>query len=449
MAIDAGQIVFKITGDSSGLNSALDSANSKVAKTGTGFASFGAKLAVVAAAAVYGIVAIGKSILKSASDAEETNAKFGEVFSNVAEKANKAAAEIAAGFAMSRTGAKDLLSYTGDILTGMGATQEEALKLSVNIAKLGADLASFKNYSGGAKGAAEALTKAMLGEREQMKSLGIAITDDSLTRFAASQGKVYEKMTQLEKATLTYNFAVRLSANAVGDLARTSGSYANQLRFAEANVENLKASLGEGLIPIASLALGAFNEFAKELDASALEFSKWMKSADGAATIADKIGAAVGFLAGAFQIVQPAVDGFMDAISTIIDSIGEFSLTSESAGIATVLLSKGAENLGTIFSIVGQTIGFIITIFGNLIRIITDVGTSFGAFFKLLSGKGTWEEFKQQNPIVYVDGSGNTQVDMSGVYAWDKPQYLQRRATSISSLSDAELEAQIAKKRGK
>ena len=78
-----------------------------------------------------------------------------------------------------------MLGSTGDLLTGMGATAETALDLSTKTQRLAVDLASFSNYQGGAKGASEALTKAMLGERESVKALGIVISEANVKQKIA------------------------------------------------------------------------------------------------------------------------------------------------------------------------------------------------------------------------------------------------------------------------
>ena len=102
-----------------------------------------------------------------------------------------------------------------------------------------------------------ALTKALLGERESIKSLGIAITEADLKQFAADQGLVFEQLGRVEKANLTFQLALKQSANAVGDFARTSDSFANQLRILKGELENVAVELGVELLPIAkSLVVG-------------------------------------------------------------------------------------------------------------------------------------------------------------------------------------------------
>ena len=156
-----------------------------------------------------------------------------------------------------------LLSDTGDLLTGFGFTQEEALKLSTEVNKLAVDLASFTNFSGGAEGASLALTKALLGERESIKSLGIAITEADLKQYAKDQGLVFKELDRVSKAQLTFQLAMEQSKNAVGDFARTSDSFAGQLRILQGELEDVAIKVGVELLPLAKDLLGLLRDLAK------------------------------------------------------------------------------------------------------------------------------------------------------------------------------------------
>lgn len=177
-------------------------------------------------------------MLKVASDAEESASKFAVTFSDVTRQATQAVGELDKSFGLSADSAQQALANTGDLLSGFGFTQEAALDLSLEVQKLAVDLASFTNVQGGATVAAEALTKGLLGEREMMKQLGIAILEkDVLEQVAINRAKgiTFESERQA-KAIATLEIAMRQSKNAIGDYARTSGSLANQTRELKENI---------------------------------------------------------------------------------------------------------------------------------------------------------------------------------------------------------------------
>lgn len=212
--------------------------------------NFGAGLSLFLTAP---ILLLGKSFITAASDAEESRQKFGVVFKDIAAEAEKTADKLAKGFGLAGTTARELLGDTGDLLTGFGFTGESALNLSKQVNELAVDLASFTNFSGGAEGASKALTKALLGERESVKSLGISILEKDVKEQVAlnrTKGLTHETERQA-KAFATLQIAQRQSQNAIGDYARTSQGAANQFRLFGERVKDLKEKFGKLLLPAA------------------------------------------------------------------------------------------------------------------------------------------------------------------------------------------------------
>ena len=260
MATTIGELVWKINGDTKDIDSSLKSTDSKLQAFGK---------AVVAAFSVAAVIAftrkaadLGNQLITLASSAEETANKFNVVFNGM-QAASDAAENLASNYGLSSEASQRLLSDTADLLQGFGVQKAESLALSEATQQLAVDLASFNNKD--PEEASRALTSALLGEREAVKSLGIAITDAELIRFAEEQGQVYNEMTKAEKAVLTLQLAYKQSGNAIGDFSRSQESFANQLRIANASVQDLGASIGEDLLPVATRAVTKFNEFAQEL----------------------------------------------------------------------------------------------------------------------------------------------------------------------------------------
>lgn len=197
------------------------------------------------------LAGLGIAAIKMASDFEETDTKFKTVFSSIQREAEHTAKVFKKSFGLSSKAAKQMLGDTGDLLVGFGFTEKEALNLSKQVNELAVDLASFTNFSGGAEGASLALTKALLGERESIKSLGIAITEADLKSFAKDQGLVFKELDRVAKATLTYQLALKQSSKAVGDFARTSDGFANQTRILFGELQDLSVEIGSKLLPVA------------------------------------------------------------------------------------------------------------------------------------------------------------------------------------------------------
>jgi len=228
-----------------------------VDKSKKSFAKFSASArksgAILTAAATVPILLMAKSLKNAARDAIETRSKFKTVFKDVAVEAQKTATALAKNFGLAGTESRKLLGDTGDLLSGFGFTGKEALKLSNQVNELAVDLASFTNFSGGAEGASAALTKALLGERDSLVSLGIKILEKDLkTKISqmVSKGARFESERQAQ-AMATLALATEQSKNAIGDYARTSHELANQERLTAARIQDLKEQMGRELLPMA------------------------------------------------------------------------------------------------------------------------------------------------------------------------------------------------------
>jgi|LUMP01.1.fsa_nt_gb uncharacterized membrane protein YvlD (DUF360 family) len=206
------------------------------------------------------LAALGVTSIKLASDFEETEAKFNQVFSSIQREANKTAKTLQNDFGLSSKASMQLLGDTGDLLVGFGFTEKAALGLSEKVNKLAIDLASFTNFEGGATGASKALTKALVGETESAKALGIVIRQNTteyknqVKQIMATQG-----VSELQaKAIANLNIAYEQSGKAIGDFGRTSGSFANQTRILLADLESLGVEIGQVLLPIAQKGIQFF-----------------------------------------------------------------------------------------------------------------------------------------------------------------------------------------------
>ena len=67
-------------------------------------------------------------------------------------------------------------------------------------------------------------------------------------------------MTQAEQVMLRYNYLMQASAQQQGDFARTSMTWANQVRLLQLNIQQLAATIGQGLIAAVLPAVTALNK---------------------------------------------------------------------------------------------------------------------------------------------------------------------------------------------
>lgn len=186
--------------------------------------------------------------IKEASDFEENLNKVDVTFGTSSKAVKQWADSATKNFGLSKNAALEMTSQFGDMGTSIGLSQKNASQMSMSLAGLAGDLASFKNI--GVDEAMTALNGVFTGETESLKTLGIVMTETNLKQFADDCGLVYEEMTQAEKVQLRYNYVMAQTKNAQGDYARTSDGTANSIRTLTQSLSNLAIAFGELVLPI-------------------------------------------------------------------------------------------------------------------------------------------------------------------------------------------------------
>lgn len=195
-----------------------------------------------------------------ASDLQEVQNVVDTTFGDGANQIYAWADAAAESFGMSSLSAQQYNGTMGAMLKSMGLADDAVIKMSTDMVGLAGDMASFYNLD--IEQAFEKIRAGISGETEPLKQLGINMSVANLEAYALSQGieTAYDKMSQSEQAILRYNYLMSVTADAQGDFAKTSDSFANQQRILKLQVENLSASLGEKLLPHLNDVVGTVNE---------------------------------------------------------------------------------------------------------------------------------------------------------------------------------------------
>ena len=207
--------------------------------------------AIGSAFAVKQVIEFGKAAVGVASDLNEVQNVVDTTFGSGASKINEWAKNAAEAFGESELQAKQFTSTLGAMSKSMGVAQAPMEEMSMSLAGLAGDMASFYNLD--PTEAFEKLRSGISGETEPLKQLGINMSVVNLEAFAMANGitKSYQEMAQAEQATLRYQYIMSATADAQGDFAETSDSFANQQRILKLELESLAAEIGQDLLPIA------------------------------------------------------------------------------------------------------------------------------------------------------------------------------------------------------
>lgn len=120
--------------------------------------------------------------------------------------------------------------------------------VSLNLTKLTADMASFYDVS--QKDVAEDLQAIFTGQTRPLREYGIDLTQATLKEWALKNGLDADisSMSQAEKTMLRYQYVLANTTAAQGDFARTSDTWANQIRILKQQFQQLGLVIGKGVI---------------------------------------------------------------------------------------------------------------------------------------------------------------------------------------------------------
>lgn len=270
-------VSIPVTLDGSKLNTQAGQIGNSLEKQFSGVAGRITRL-LAGAFAVKSLAKFGQQCLELGSDLAEVQNVVDVTFTSMNGKINEFAQNAASQFGLSETMAKRYAGTFGAMSKAFGFAEDQAAEMSMTLTGLAGDIASFYNID-----QSEAYTKlksVFTGETESLKDLGVVMTQTALDQYAMANGfgKTTAKMSEQEKVALRYQFVLDQLAGASGDFARTSGSWANQVRLLKLQFESLSATIGQVLIAALTPAIRALNSFMGALVKAANTFKSFIFS---------------------------------------------------------------------------------------------------------------------------------------------------------------------------
>ena len=345
----------------------------------------------------------GSQAIQTASDLEEVQNVVNVSFGSMANEVEAFAKTAIWSFGMSELTAKRTASTFMAMANGMGLAMKDGKNMSLQLTALAGDMASFYNVRQDV--AQTALNSIFTGETESLKKFGVVMTEANLSAFALSRGitKSYSAMSQAEKVALRYHYVLKATANAQGDFARTSGSWANQVRVLKEQFNQLLGILGKGLIQVLTPIVQVLNKLLSYLIAignaiaklfgggKITSISNTLGNASGSAgDLNDNIGDASGSLEDAnnnAKKLQKTIASFDEL--NVLNSKDTSSSSSSGTGGAisggleipdyTTQVEEGSLKLGKL----GETLANLAQSFARLAKSLGDVLIpAFEAFYK-------------------------------------------------------------------
>lgn len=335
MAAD-GSVIIDTRMDTSGVQNGVSAIKQSFNGLGSAVKKIG--LLIGGAFAVGKLVQFGKECVELGSDLAEVQNVVDVTFTTMSDKVNEFAKNAMTSAGLSETMAKRYVGTFGAMSKSFGFSEQQAYDMSTALTQLTGDVASFYNISQDL--AYIKLKSVFTGETETLKDLGVVMTQSALDQYALANGygKTTSAMTEQEKVALRLAFVQKQLSAASGDFIRTSGSWANQVRVMQLQLQSLKATVGQGLINIFTPVLKVINVLLGKLATLANAFKSFTELITGKKSSGQTSGSGAG-LTGDASGVQDTADAYGQAA----DNASKLADSTEDVADATKDAAKAAN----------------------------------------------------------------------------------------------------------
>lgn len=331
--------------------------------------------------AVGQVVDFGKEMYGLGQELDVYDKKASTVFEGGADLVRAWADQNNEAMGLSKEKLTGLAAGFGDLLKPMGFTAEQAGKMSTEVVGLSGALSA---WSGGQTSAAEVsdiLAKAMLGETDGLKQLGISISQDEVNTRLARDGK--DKLTGTllaqAKATATQQLIMEKSTDAQKAWSDGSMDGIKNSNTLTATFEQLKATLAEKLMPM-------FQRVTSWIVAEAIPFLGRLFESGKALwnEWAPAIGDAIATI---WAKAQPVFDALRAAWDFVV---GLFKQGADDIGNKSSWLGETVDKLGAMFS---AAFGAVQAIVSTVVDVVLGIWNKFGDII-IDTALGVWEGVK-------------------------------------------------------
>lgn len=397
----------RVTVDSSQLGAGLGAIHNRLGTLSSVTARLEGQMLRAFGSAAVGALAYGlyKSVT-AASHLDEVLNKVGVIFKTNSADVIRAADEMSNRFGISKSAFLDGAAALGSMGKQIGMTEKSSADFGVGITKLAADFSSLHDIP--LQESLRVLQGGLSGMVAPLRHYGIAVYQALVKQEAYATGLAKAGTPLSEQAKLQARLAIimRGTADAQGDLERTQGSFANQLRRLSGIAENTAIAMGRRLNP-------ALNMVVQRLGTFAHSFEDALKDPESQISIVVDWFIKLGTLVAEFGATAGKV------IGTAIENVSKFSGPLAEIGISfeniTSLVKTFGDNANAVFALtmidfqelIGQ-IGADFTYIGGLITALMDVFTADWKDGLMLMGELT---------LKFLENIGKNLIDF-GKSAW-------------------------------
>jgi hypothetical protein len=256
MTLDAKGAVKGFQDVGAAADKSLGQADAKVDRLGGNLTKFGAGAVAVAGVAAVGLVKLGQSASDLGESVNAVNVTFKDAAGGVLELGENAAKSVG----LSKTEFNGLAVQFSSFATTIAGEGGDVVATLDDLTTRGADFASVMNMD--VNEAMALFQSGLAGESEPLRKYGLDVSAAAVETFAYANGiaEAGAKLTEAQKIQARYGLIMEQTAKTQGDFANTADSFANRQRVLNAELENAKAAIGQGVLPMMEALLGVVSK---------------------------------------------------------------------------------------------------------------------------------------------------------------------------------------------
>ena len=357
MPAKIGEVVVDLIARSGEFVKGFNDADSKLQQSAASMRRVGAGLTVGLTAPIVGVAA---AAFKMAADSAEAAAKLEAVFGPATAEVNAKIAELRDTVPATTDELQKMYAGVQDLLVPLGQTPDAAAKMTDEVVRLSADLASFNNIP--VEEALRKIQSGLVGQYEPLLQFGVALNKSTVEAKALELGLIAEgeALDANARAQASFQLILENTSAAHGDAARTAGSSANQLKFLGSEVRELAGFIGAQLLPVITPVIEMLVDWARKIQTLDPRIVRFGIVIAGAAAALGPLLVALGSL----PVLLPAIGAAFAAITGPIGLV-----YGAIVGLTAVWFAFGDD----IKRITARAIAFVIGKFADLLEFIANV----------------------------------------------------------------------------
>lgn len=231
----------------------------------------------------------------------------------------------AEAFGLSQTEALATVSTYGAIFQAMGLTEDASATYGKELIQLSADMAAFNDVS--TDRTALALRSALTGEYESMKTFGIVLKADAVEAEAlkiATQD-LRTEVTEADRVQARYNLIMEQTSLQHGQWEQESKGAAGSLAILRAKWQDLKGTIGNIFLPVATRVTQVLITLVEILDRLPAPVKTAIVVVAGLAAAIGPLLIVLGFVLSSFASAIPLIIQFGPHVAKLIPTITNLS----------------------------------------------------------------------------------------------------------------------------